>query len=465
MIAAELHLHARRTRSSQWRPGSLEGNMRIGALRLGAIPLTLLLVSACGSGIATFPPVPGTAGPTTATTAVDTAGATAAETAAATPGPGETASPTPPYLPPPPPPPTDASTAAPAGRSAWSSGQTIKGWKLVGPGVGWVYTNSGVWETDDDGATWANATPARLIVSKIRGFAAIDGSNALMALGDVGATTTTYYIWRTRNAGHTWTYVSLPPMEHDTSCAGCSPPAPSDPTASIEFVDTNTAFVVITMHRGFDGYQNYIYGTSNGGGSWTRLTWTPALMPDGAGPELQVHFASASVGVVTSTDVIASTTSGWGHWNERRLPTDRFGVWDVQFLPGAWYINQSIEEGTYHYWYAVSTNNGLTWVDHSTNVPGFSGTSGARVRFLSATEWIGTEMTYSGTLPNEGPARTIYTSDGGVHWVQYGLQPLNGPAAAFVDSNHGWIGPDLFYPGTRLYTTSDRGLHWRQITS
>jgi hypothetical protein len=438
-------------------------DMRKGTLRLGAIPLTLLLVAGCGSSTATFPPMPGTA------TATGTGTGTAADTAAATSTPtlatGETASPTPPYLPPPPPPPTDAPATATVGRSAWTAGQTIKGWKLIAPGVGWVYTNQGVWETDDDGATWADATPAHLIVSKIRGLAALDGINALMALGDVGATTTTYYIWRTHDTGHTWSYVALPPMEHDTSCAGCDPAAPGDPTASIAFVDTNTAFVVITMHRGFDGYQTYIYGTSNGGGSWTRLTWSPAIMLGGPGPDVEVHFASASVGVVTSQDVITSTTTGWGHWTERRLPTDRFGAWDVQFLPGTWYVNQAVDPGTVHYWYAVSTNNGLSWVDHSTNLPGFSGLSGARVKFLSTTEWIGTAMTYSGTLPNEGPAWTIYTVDGGVHWAQYGNQPLNGPAAAFVDSNHGWIGPDLFYPGTRLYSTNDRGLTWRQITS
>lgn len=87
----------------------------------------------------------------------------------------------------------------------------------------------------------------------------------------------------------------------------------------------------------------------------------------------------------------------------------------------------------------------------------------ASVQFLSATEWIG----YCDTSPSPGvynPPTTIYTADGGTHWAQYGPQPFVGSAPVFVDSNHGWTGPAGQLTGVGLYSTSDRGLHWRLLT-
>jgi hypothetical protein len=350
-------------------------------------------------------------------------------------------------------------------------GQTVKEDVLVGPGVGWVLTTTGLWQTTNDGATWINAYPRRLIASAIRGLGALDANHALLAAVDEGPTTSTYYIWHTSDAGLTWAYAALPPIRHDPH-TGCAPGdfcgRPGDPAASFDYVDANTAFVTIGMGEGFDGMHSYIFGTTDGGLHWTPRAWAPSLLPLGPDPIERVQFHTPTMGVVQGGHEIASTTTGWGHWNDRLFSTDAFPNPTVYFLsPDYWVADLGLDYGTVHYWYATTTNHGVTWVNHTSNVPGLAGLSEAQVHFLSPTVWIGTCSTLPGFVT--GPSTTIYTVDGGAHWAMYGHQPFNGSVATFIDSNHGWAGPsDPLRSGapytTKLWTTTDRGLHWTLIT-
>ena len=431
-----------------------------------AVLLIAALVAACTTSSAT--PTAGPAGPA----ATDTSGAatpppatptdtpTPADTATATPG--ATATPATPTSTP-----TTPPAAAPA-RAAWTRGQNVLAYDLAAPSIGWVYTNRGVWETNDDGATWANATPAHLIVSKIRGLAGLDANNALLAVVDVSPGHSTYYIWRTHNGGTSWTYVALPAIPNEVPATPCAPGdfcgQPGDPAATFDFVDTNTAFVTIRMGQGFDGYIAYSFETTNGGGTWAARTYNPTLTGIGFPGAVRIQFSNPSTGVAEVGGEMASTTSGWGHWTIRLLDEDFYSDSSVDFLsPNLWYAGGSLETGTVHYRYAVSTDHGAVWTPHTTSVPGFMGLTGASVQFLSANEWIG----YCDTSPRPGvynPPTTIYTADGGAHWAQYGPQPFVGSAAVFADSNHGWTGPAGQVTGVGLYSTSDRGLHWRLLT-
>jgi photosystem II stability/assembly factor-like uncharacterized protein len=425
---------------------------------LAALLPIAVLVAACGSSAATPTSSPADTVAGASASPVDTATATAVPTDTATAFATALASPTGP-------------AATPAPRAAWVHGQTVKFYDLVKPGKGWVYTNRGVWQTIDDGATWANATPPRLIVSKIRGLGALDADHALLAVVDVVPGTSTYYIWRTTNAGLTWVYTALPGIPNEVPASPCAPGdfcgGPGDPTATFDYVDANTAFVYIDMRTGFDGLNTYLYETTDAGATWTPRTYEPPDPPTASGSAYRVQFMTPNIGVAEFEDQISSTITGWGHWTHRHLPTTDFAEPRIDFLSETkWYGDLGIgyDPGSVIYKYTISTDQGRFWTNYTSSVPGIANLYDAHVQFLGPLEWIGTELT--ATTSAVGPSQTIYTTDGGHHWALEGAQPFNASRAFFVDATHGWTGPND-YTGTGspgLYSTSDGGRTWRLLT-
>jgi hypothetical protein len=358
---------------------------------------------------------------------------------------------------------TAAPAATPAPRVAWVHGQTVKQDVLVAPGIGWVLTTTGLWQTLDDGASWANAYPHSLIAGAIRGFGAFDANHAMLAAVDVGHSTSTYYVWHTANAGQTWAYVALPPITHDIPDPCCVSGA-GDPPAVFDMVDASTAFVAIAMHHGTDGLTNSVFETTNGGASWVARSYDATLLSAGPPPTTRVQFWTPTVGVAEAANEVSSTTTGWGHWTNELLPTDAYSTPAISFLSSTyWAADEGLQDGTVHYTYALSSDQGASWADHQSSVPGVANLTGVTVRVITPLIWIGTEMTTgSGYVP--GPSTTIYTVDGGVHWVMDGSQPFNGAIATFIDSSHGWAGPNSLITTAKLYSTSDRGLTWHLLT-
>jgi hypothetical protein len=421
----------------------------------GLISMAFVAVLAAACGSATATPSAGSTGATDGASASPTPSevptATATPTAAAaTSAPAAT--------------PTPAPVATPAPRLAWSRGQTVKQDVLVAPGVGWVLTNRGLWQTLNDGSTWVNAYPHGLLASSTRGLGAFDANHALLAAVNVGHSTSTYYLWHTSDAGRSWAYTALPPITHDIPCTGCLSQA-GDPAASFDYVNASTAFVWIGMKSGIDGQANYIFETTNGGTTWAARSYDATLVASGPTASDRVQFSTPSTGVVESGNEISSTTTGWGHWTNRLLATDAYNTPAISFLSSTyWAADEGLEYATVHYTYALSSDQGATWTDHQTNVPGIAHVTGATVRFITPLIWIGTEQTSDSSGLTTGPATTIYTVDGGVHWAMYGLQPFNGSVPTFIDANHGWAGPNYQVATHKLYRTSDRGLTWHLIT-
>jgi photosystem II stability/assembly factor-like uncharacterized protein len=433
---------------------SIEGTATLAA--------TLVLVAACGTSTATPTPAATLAAGTA--TAAATAAGTGVVTTAAPGSPSPTAA---------------AATGTPAPslpRSAWIRGQTVHDYSLPAAGVGWVWTNRGIWETGDDGATWANATPAHLIVGKIRGVAALDAADALIGVADVSPGTTTYYLWRTRDGGASWTYVALPGLHNEVPATPCAPGDfcgnPGDPPVVFDFVDDLHAYALITFRTGVDGLDPHAFYTSDGGAHWSAVTYTPTLDPDHGFGITGIFFESATNGVIAVSNEFAGTTSGWGHWTARLLDPDYYEMRPVYFAADdSWIVSGGPEAGALNrFHYAASSNHGGTWTDHVTMIPGIAGMWGADVQFLSTTEWVGTCLADSGRT-------TIHTTDGGAHWAMMGPQPTGATAGSplsanlrFADGRHGWTGPEepnAYYPighGGKIYTTIDGGLNWRLIT-
>lgn len=431
-------------------------------IRLAGISTVLALAAACGSsastGAPTASPADTVAAVTTTAAALPTDTPTPTAATSATDAPSATATAAP----------ATGPAATPAARVAWVRGQTVKQDVLVAPGVGWVRTNSGLWQTIDDGATWANAYPRRLIASSIRGLGAFDANHAMLAAVDVGRSTSTYYMWHSSDGGRTWAYTALTPINHDVMSSPCTPGdfcgAPGDPPATFDYVDANTAFVYLWMRTGFDGLNTSIFETTDGGAHWTRpLAYDPPDPGLGSGTNYRVQFMTPSIGVAQYENVMSSTITGWGHWLHRSLPTTDYSEPTLYFLSTTkWYGDLGLEYGTVHYNYTISTDQGHLWVNYSSSVPGIANLSDAHVQFLGPLVWIGTEHTVTGS--GVGPSQTIYTVDGGRHWAMEGAQPFNGSEANFVDATHGWAGPNDQVPSARLYSTADGGRSWRLLT-
>jgi photosystem II stability/assembly factor-like uncharacterized protein len=431
-------------------------------LRLAGISAVLALAAACGSSASTGAPTDTPADTFAAATATPAASPTDTPTPTLATDPSATLSATEAATP------TTGPAATPAPRVARVHGQTVKQDVLVAPGVGWVLTNSGLWQTIDDGSTWANAYPRRLIASTIRGLGALDANHALLAAVDVGHSTSTYYIWRTSDGGQTWAYTALTPIAHDVMASPCTSGdfcgAPGDPAATFDYVDANTAFVYIWMRTGFDGVNTSIFETTDGGRTWSApLAYTPPDPGTGSGDAYRVQFMTPSIGVAEYDDQISSTITGWGHWTHRHLPTTDYSEPVISFLGTTkWYGDLGLDYGTVQYNYTDSTDQGHTWTNYTSSVPGIANLSSAQVQFLGPLEWIGTEGTVTGS--GVGPSQTIYTIDGGHHWALEGAQPFNGSIAHFVDATHGWTGPNDQVPTARLYSTADGGRSWRLLT-
>jgi hypothetical protein len=363
--------------------------------------------------------------------------------------------------------PTPAAPATALTRGPWVRGQTVIEDFLVAPYQGWVRTNRGVYQTLDDGATWATVTPPHLIVSKMRGLGALDANHALLAVADVTRTTTTYYIWRTTDGGASWAYVALPAIRHAVSCGtdrNCVP-GTADAGASIDYVSAGVAFLTLPFYQDIEGVYSFIYETVDGGQTWTRLNFPGGDLYSG-GNAPQIHFASATAGVVISGGDANSTSTGWGHWTTRQI-TDMSAdnPW-VDLTPSLvdsshWYISGQIDTtGTLTY--AFSSDQGRTWVRRSCSGLYVAGIEDVTVRFIDDINWVASVVTGDGF--HSGPSYTFMTGTAGAYWSNMGPQAAVGSRALFLDLVHGWAGPTENVSTNRLYTTTDHGVTWQLIT-
>jgi hypothetical protein len=433
----------------------------------------LLVAAACGTGTAS-PTAPAltaadTAGPTSTSTvaATSTAAGTAAATgtaASATGAPTATGT---------------VTTSGPLARGAWVHGQAIGYYALVGPGQGWVWADHGIWQTLDDGASWANATPGlgtshALIVGKVKNIAAIDANHAALVVSDVQATATTVYIWRTADGGVSWSYVALPDFRRAATAAACGTDPqcvgdPGGPAATIDYVSTSVMYLSLYWALGVGDYVGGMqmqYRSVDGGQTWTRLHFTAAndmYAPEGMPT---ITFSSATTGVVTTDGGFAyGTHAGWGSWTSRQV-FDPYGAQYWQELSAGlvddthWFLGSRIAAGTLTY--ATPGDQGGNWTLRTCTIPGVGATSRVHVKFLDQINWIAT-ATYDGATVGANTYRTFMTGDAGANWTNMGLLPGHASETRWVNLVRGWA-LERWYDTYNVYATVDNGHTWHVIT-
>ena len=440
-----------------------QGNMRArtgfanGALAhaLASISLVAMLVAACGGSSAGQTPsatASSAATPaSTPTAAAQSAAPTGSGTSTASPNPTAATSP-------------QASPSALA-RKSWQTGLRVVATSPVAPGVGWVLAQTGLYETNDDGATWATVTPvglkiaytvknASLAYSNVVGLAASDGQHAYIATSSAKGKMVTITVWRTANGGAGWKSAAAPAVAVPVLPDGIGT---AYPPVTFDIVDAQHAFFSFYESAGMDTFEDWVFETTDGGASWKLLPYTIPAETVGLPPGVGVYFQSPLAGVFEFGRVAMSTATGWGNWH-KTVFTAGSGTWQNQPVTLLAANNWAIvgpSDGT-SIDYATSSNQGATWSLHSRKLPGVAGAYDSTTAVLGPSLWVVAILTSTSR-------ETYLTSNAGTTWTKVGSQPdpATQKAAVFLDKNHAWSSPQM---SGQLYVTENGGAAWKLVT-
>jgi photosystem II stability/assembly factor-like uncharacterized protein len=410
--------------------------------------LVALFAAACSGGSATPAPSLSPA------TSVAAATATAAPAESPTATPAASADPTP------------VPAQTPLARVAWKKGLPVVRAKLVSPGVGWVLATTGVFETNDDGKSWANVTPAGLKVSytvknaslqysNVVGLGALDGQHAFLATSSAKGAKVTITVWRTTNGGMSWQHAAAPAVTAPLLAGGIIGSA--YPPVTFDVVDAKHAFFSFYETSGMDTSVDWVFGTSDGGATWKSMPYTVPADATSLPPGVGVYFRTPTSGIFEFERVAFSTSSGWGKWAQIDFPSSPLD-WinqPVYFLgPNDWVVSGASDGTTFAY--AKSGNQGKTWVMLVHGLPTVPSPTGAEVTFISDFVWVAAIESPTGR-------HAFVTTDNGQNWTALADQPNSSrpDPAVCVDQMHAWAPPE--FTG-KLYATEDGGATWKVIT-
>jgi photosystem II stability/assembly factor-like uncharacterized protein len=383
---------------------------------------------------------------------------------------------------------------------------SVKAVSFAGPRVGFAVCARSVLRTVDGGRHWKVAITAKRLLSDVQALS----TRRVWACGDKGT------LLRSTNGGLTWKRVASGTAENlvflrfpdrrdgwvagdrtvlHSSDAGAhwTVQAKLGPVITgVDFADANTGW--IASARGYPGFGCAVYGTTDGGAHWTRLTilsgffrsWIVALTSDqavigGAGGRLshmtdggatwQPSWRTAADFTGDFTAVrFANARTGWaaGAGGTILMTADAGRTWSAQVsgttadLAGLCFLDANDgwtvgKGGTILH----TVDGGAVWIPQTSGVA--DDLEG--VAFVDALHgWA-----VGGTVSEWRESSTgviLSTVDGGQHWVQQ-TDPV--PTAilhdvAFADAGHGWavgeVVGDSATNVTVILATSDGGATW-----
>ncbi len=299
-----------------------------------------------------------------------------------------------------------ATGAAPAVGSIPLEGQ-LGGISMRADGRGWLWTDRGLYASEDGGRTWRSA-----------GWASSDGSTAVVSAvltGDEAGYAivrdSSAYLLRfvsTTDGGKSWTDLGgWPFIVYPTPSASPSP-------ETVRFAGFASASVgwALTDRR--------LELTDDGGRTWRSAG--PPIDYAGTAPK-GASFFDAQRGWVVSQDTFTSSLTLWA-------TADGGATWTRTTLPGVPIPAETMGDAT------------IVWIDRSHAV-----------------------IDIAGGMPNGYLDGLLFTADGGATWSEPAMRSVTPNAGGitgapvFLDPQIGWLAGGA--PGTRLWATRDGGQTWR----
>jgi hypothetical protein len=318
------------------------------------------------------------------------------------------------------------------------------GWALVvGPDSG--PSPSYVFRTTDGAKHWNMQLTAYSALPGIARIQFFDSKRGVVAIGSPGQ------LFRTSDAGAHWDSVSLPPYNAD----------------EITFSDPSHGWLLTSVPD--PASTRHFFATIDGGGTWTELVWPKgtAWAANGGIGGLQFRRPGEGwLGSGASEPAVYSTVDGGATWQPHAVPRiaqanpdppsgPAFAFYTyVRLLPGFGVIaNVDYSEGgAYKSLAYTSFDGGTTW--RSVAAPPDS--TAWDFVFQDSSQWWA------------APPGTLWkSSDAGQSWKRVSQQSDEWKYQPhIIDSKHAWA--ELFSSrnrgsGTGLATTSDGGLHWKQV--
>ncbi len=292
------------------------------------------------------------------------------------------------------------------------------GWAVGKPSTA---ADDHILRSSDGGRTWADVTPPEPVDPQTakKATAFFRGDRTVWvaySAAEVPAGQVTPVVWHSTDGGQTW-----------ASSQQLDPPSTLEffSVGQIAFLDDQTGWLLAHLGAGMNHDYIAIYGTRDGGATWTRL-----IDPDTAGE--MMGCSKDGLGFVSST-------TGW-------IAGDCHGV--AQYL----YLYQTVDGGKT--WAQVNLNPPASVAAlYDPNryycgaaAPAFnSGTTGAVL------------VTCSSWNPSTKQSWLYVTADAGQTWLPRAV-PAGGGLLQWLDASHAWV-----LAGGAIYRTTDGGMSWKAM--
>lgn len=325
------------------------------------------------------------------------------------------------------------------------------GWALVvGPQSGPAHWY--VYKTTDGAKHWTMQLNAYSAYPAITGIKFFDSTHGVIATGNPSQ------LYRTSDGGAHWDTVPLPLSRYQAN--------------AITFTDPAHGW--LTVSEGDLASLPHFFATTDGGSTWNELVWPKWATWGGKGGVIggDLPFRRPGegwLGANASQPTVYSTSDGGASWQPHTLPSlpepiptpggkpippnfpgSTYST-SVSLLPGAGVIatiNYDVRAGVY-----TSFDGGNTWRVIA-SPPG--NTTYSDFVFQDSTHWWAMRF---GTLYKSSDAGQTW------RWVSQQLDQWD-YRPQIIDSKHAWSElSDPRTPGHGLASTSDGGLHWKQVNA
>jgi photosystem II stability/assembly factor-like uncharacterized protein len=358
------------------------------------------------------------------------------------------------------PPATPTPTLAPSPTPTPGKPVMIESLHMFDSMTGWAISSDRqhILRTTEGMQRWQDVTPTfNGKIYQINSSDFLDASHAWVALFPTSPQA--LQVLRTSDGGQTWQAANLP--EQGTG------------VGSIDFINTQTGWLMLGKGAGMSHEAVDILHTSDGGATWSVISTTgtqgdqPGHIPF-SGDKSGMSFSDASNGWVTGTIpmnnfvYLYKTSDGGVTWQHQAIAftpgsNSQFGTQPPIFLSvsdGVLPVTIYLQNGTESIIY--STNNGGASWNATTPVAGF----------YSAASFV--DMTHGWIVTSSNSTSALFaTSDGGQHWSQYALPFTSANASIqqldFVSSTTGWAVVARGANPNALWQTSNGGQSWAQV--